>query len=55
MKTVTITIGDDDLKDLSEIIVNEAEFKPQTKQDRMIVEILRQVLKNPKTEIIEAE
>lgn len=55
MKTVTIRIGDEDLKNLSEIFVHEEQFKPQTKEDRLIVEILRQVLNNPKTEIIEAE
>lgn len=51
MKHVTIKIGDKDLEDLSEIFKNEANFKPQAKQDLLIIEILRQVLNNPKVEI----
>lgn len=51
MKHVTIKIGDRDLEDLSEIFKNEADFKPQAKQDLLIIEILRQVLNNPKVEI----
>jgi hypothetical protein len=53
MKLVTIKIGDEDIKDLKEIFKNESEFKPQVRQDMLIVEILRQVLNNPKTEIVE--
>ena len=53
MKQVTINIGDEDIKDLKEIFKNESEFKPQVRQDMLIVEILRQVLNNPKTEIVE--
>jgi len=53
MKHVTIKIGDEDIKDLKEIFKNESEFKPQVRQDTLIVEILRQVLNNPKTEIVE--
>ena len=51
MKQVTIKIGDKDLEDLSEIFKNEADFKPQAKQDLLIIEILRQVLNNPKVDI----
>jgi hypothetical protein len=53
MKHVTIKIGDEDIKDLKEIFKNESDFKPQVQQDMLIVEILRQVLNNPKTEIVE--
>ena len=53
MKLVTIKIGDEDIKDLKEIFKNESEFKPQVRQDMLIVEILRQVLNNSKTEIVE--
>ena len=53
MKHVTIKIGDEDIKDLKEIFKNESDFKPQVRQDMLIVEILRQVLNNPKTEIVE--
>jgi hypothetical protein len=51
MKTVTIKIGETDLRDLAEIFKNEAEFKPQAPQDHLIISILRQVLDNPKTEL----
>jgi hypothetical protein len=53
MKHVTIKIGDEDINDLKEIFKNEADFKPKVRQDILIVEILRQVLNNPKTDIIE--
>jgi len=53
MKQVTINIGDEDIKDLKEIFKNESEFKPQVRQDILIVEILRQVLNNPKIEVVE--
>lgn len=51
MKQVTINIGDDDLKDIAEIFKNEPDFKPQARQDYVIIEVLRQVINNPKTEI----
>lgn len=51
MKQVTINIGDEDLKDIADIFKNEADFKPQARQDFLIIEILRQVLNNPKMEI----
>lgn len=53
MKQVTINIGDEDIKDLKEIFKNESDFKPQVRQDILIVEILRQVLNNPKIEVVE--
>jgi len=53
MKHVTINIGDDDLKDIAEIFDKEADFKPQARQDHLIIGILRQVLNNPKTEIVD--
>ena len=52
MKNVTIKIGDDDLEVLTDIFKNESDFKPQAKQDRLIVEILKQVLNNPKSAIV---
>ena len=55
MKNVTITIGDDDLKDLKEIFKNESSFQPQIHQDFLIIGILKQVLNNPKTEITEVQ
>jgi len=53
MKTVTINIGNEDLKDLQEIFKNEADFKPIAKQDHLIIALLRQVLNNEKKEVVE--
>jgi hypothetical protein len=50
MKHVTIEIGDADIQDLKEIFKNESDFKPMTRQDKLIIQILRQVLDNPKVE-----
>ena len=55
MKNVTIKIGDDDLEVLTDIFKSEADFKPQAQQDRLIIEILKQVLNNSKSEIIDIE
>jgi hypothetical protein len=54
MKHVTIEIGDADIQDLKEIFKNESDFKPMTRQDKLIIQILRQVLDNPKTEICDS-
>jgi hypothetical protein len=50
VKHVTITIGDTDIEDLKKIFENESSFRPQMREDFLIIEILRQVLYNPKTE-----
>ena len=55
MKNVTIKIGDNDLEVLKDIFKSEADFKPQSQQDTLIVEILKQVLNNPKSEITDIE
>ena len=55
MKNVTIKIGDNDLEVLKDIFKSEADFKPQSQQDMLIVEILKQVLNNPKSEIIDID
>ncbi len=55
MKNVTIKIGDNDLEVVKDIFKSEADFKPQSQQDMLIVEILKQVLNNPKNEIIDTE
>lgn len=55
MKTVNINIGDDDIIDLQNIFKNEANFKPLTKEDKLIVNILKQILDNPKKEIVTIE
>ena len=51
MNSVTIKVGDEDLKLLEEIFKNEEDFKPQVKQDYLLIEIMRQVLENPKTKL----
>ena len=55
MKNVTIKIGNDDLEVLKDIFKNESDFKPQAKQDILIIETLKQVLNNPKNEITDIE
>lgn len=55
MKHVTIKIGDKDLEVLKDIFKNEPDFKPQAQQDLLIIEILKQVLNNTKTEITDIE
>ena len=55
MKHVTIKIGDKDIEVLKDIFKNEADFKPQAQQDLLIIEILKQVLNNPKCEITDIE
>jgi hypothetical protein len=55
MKNVTIKIGDRDLEVLTNIFKNESDFKPQAQQDLLIIEILKQVLNNPKNEIADIE
>jgi hypothetical protein len=52
MKNVTIKIGDRDLEVLTDIFKSEADFKPQAQQDRLIIEILKQILNNPKNAIV---
>jgi len=46
MKSVTIKIGDDDVKALKDIFKNESNFKPQAPQDHLIINILKQVINN---------
>lgn len=46
MKSVTIQVGDDDIKSLKDIFKNEASFKPQAPQDYLIINILKQVIHN---------
>ena len=55
MKNVTIKIGDNDLEVLTDIFKSEADFKPQSQQDMLIVEILKQVLNNPKSQITDID
>ena len=51
MKSVTIKIGDYDVEVLEKIFANESAFKPRDPRDELLVEIMRQVVENPKIEL----
>jgi|TARA_B100001094_G_C18054359_1_gene731693 hypothetical protein len=51
MKSVTIKIGDYDIEVLEKIFANESDFKPRDPRDELIVEIMRQVVENPKVNL----
>ena len=51
MKSVTIKIGDYDVEVLEKIFANEDDFKPRDPRDELLVEIMRQVVENPKIEL----
>ena len=51
MKSVTIKIGDYDVEVLEKIFANESDFKPRDPRDELIVEIMRQVVENPKVNL----
>ena len=51
MKSVTIKIGDYDVEVLEKIFSNESDFKPRDPRDELIVEIMRQVVENPKVNL----
>jgi len=51
MKSVTIKIGDYDIEVLEKIFANESDFKPRDPRDELIVEIMRQVVENPKVSL----
>jgi|TARA_B100000519_G_C14037283_1_gene340944 hypothetical protein len=51
MKSVTIKIGDYDLETLEKIFSNEADFQPKDPRDELIIEIMRQVVNNPKIDL----
>jgi hypothetical protein len=53
MNTVTIRIGDDDLKVIDRIFENESAFDPHTQEDRVLIEVMKQVQNNPKVYIEE--
>lgn len=46
MRTVNISIGDSDVQTLRDIFKNEPDFKPQSKEDRLIIAILQQIVDN---------
>ncbi len=51
MKSVTIKIGDYDLKTLDKIFENEQEFKPTDPRDELLIAIMKQVRDNPKIDL----
>lgn len=51
MKSVTIKIGDYDVEVLKKIFANEEDFKPRDPRDELLVEIMRQVVDNPKIDL----
>ena len=51
MKSVTIKIGDYDVKTIESIFEKEPDFKASDTRDELIVEILRQVKDNPKIDL----
>ena len=53
MNSVTIRIGDDDLKVIDRIFENESAFDPRTQEDRVLIEVMKQVQNNPKVYIEE--
>jgi len=53
MNTVKINVGDEDLRILETIFKNESNFQPKCNEDRIVEELLRQIVKNPKTKIEE--
>lgn len=51
MKSVTITVGDYDLKVINKIFENENKFNPLDPRDELMIEIMRQVKDNPKIDL----
>ena len=51
MKSVTITVGDYDLKVINKIFENENNFNPLDPRDELMIEIMRQVKDNPKIDL----
>ena len=44
MKSITLNISDSQYQDLKKIFINEPDFKPSTRVDYLIVNILRSIL-----------
>jgi|19_taG_2_1085344.scaffolds.fasta_scaffold27980_2 hypothetical protein len=51
MKSVTITIGDYDLKVIDKIFENESKFAPEDPRDELMIELIRQIKNNPKVDL----
>ncbi len=48
MKAITVYVADDELEDLEKIFFNEKDFKPQVRQDFIIINLLKQLVLNSK-------
>ena len=44
MKSITLNISDSQYQDLKKLFSNEPDFKPSTREDYLIVNILRSIL-----------
>jgi|TARA_R110000824_G_scaffold11384_2_gene49665 hypothetical protein len=51
MKSVTIKVGDYDIEVIKKIFENESDFKPRDPRDEMIIEVMRQIVENPKIDL----
>ncbi len=51
MKTVKIKVGDYDLELLQKIFNNESDFEPRDDRDILLIQLMKQVLENPKENI----
>ena len=51
MKSVTIKVGYYDIEVIKKIFENEADFKPRDPRDEMIIEVMRQIVENPKIDL----
>jgi len=51
MKSVTITIGDYDLKVIDKIFEDESKFAPEDPRDELVIELIRQIKNNPKVDL----
>jgi hypothetical protein len=51
MKSVTIKVGDYDIQTIAKIFENEKDFKPRDPRDELIIEVMRQIVENPKIDL----
>ena len=51
MKKVSITVGDYDVELLKKIFENEAGFEPRDDRDKLLIQLMRQIIENPKEDI----
>jgi len=54
MNSVTVYINDEELKVLDEIFKAEPDFVPKTKEDYVLVGLMRQILTNTKIKNVQA-